>query len=101
MSLRFPRISPLANRCAIRKRLRPPIPSFSICLVKPPPRPSTRLHEEDRLEWLHALLSDTASLPDWLASQLKQQPMLFIGCEIPDWIKLSLLRMLSNTRAVA
>jgi hypothetical protein len=60
--------------------------------------PQYAIHEEDRLEWLHALLSDTASLPDWLAYPLKHQPMLFIGCEIPDWLGRFLLRMSSNTR---
>jgi hypothetical protein len=60
--------------------------------------PQYAIHEEDRLEWLHALLSDAASLPEWLAYQLKQQPMLFIGCEIPDWIGRLFLRMSSNTR---
>ena len=81
--------------------LRQPIPSFSICLVKPPPLPEYAIHEEDRLEWLHALLSDAASLPDWLAHPLKHQPMLFVGCEIPDWIGRFLLRMSSNDAAVA
>jgi hypothetical protein len=60
--------------------------------------PQYAIHEEDRLEWLHALLSDAASLPDWLARQLKRQPMLFIGCEIPDWIGRFFLRMSSSTR---
>jgi hypothetical protein len=60
--------------------------------------PQYAIHEEDRLEWLHALLSDTASLPDWLAYPLKHSPMLFIGCEIPDWLGRFLLRMSSNTR---
>ena len=60
--------------------------------------PQYAIHEEDRLEWLHALLSGTASLPDWLAYQLKDQPMLFVGCEIPDWVGRFLLRMSSNTR---
>ena len=60
--------------------------------------PQYAIHEEDRLEWLHALLSDAASLPDWLAYQLKHQPMLFIGCEIPDWLGRFLLRMSSNKR---
>ena len=60
--------------------------------------PQYAIHEEDRLEWLHALLSDTASLPDWLAYPLKHQPMLFIGCEIPDWLGRFLLRMSSDTR---
>ena len=44
------------------------------------------------------MLTDTASLPDWLDYQLKHQPMLFIGCEIPDWIGRFLLRMSSDTR---
>jgi hypothetical protein len=60
--------------------------------------PQYAIHEEDRLEWLHALLSDAASLPEWLAYQLKHQPMLFVGCEIPDWIGRFFLRMSSNTR---
>ena len=56
------------------------------------------IHEEDRLEWLHALLTKTASLPNWLDAQLKHHSMLFIGCEIPDWIGRFLLRMQSETR---
>ena len=60
--------------------------------------PQYAIHEEDRLEWLHTLLTDTASLPDWLDYQLKHQPMLFIGCEIPDWIGRFLLRMSSDSR---
>jgi hypothetical protein len=56
------------------------------------------IHEEDRLEWVHALQSDAASLPDWLAHRLKHQPMLFIGCEIPDWLGRFLLRMSSQSR---
>ncbi len=60
--------------------------------------PQYAIHDEDRLEWLHALLSDTASLPDWLAYPLKHQPMLFIGCEIPDWLGRFFVRMSSNTR---
>ena len=75
-----------------------PTPSFSICLVKPPPLPQYAIHEEDRLEWLHALLSDRASLPDWLCQSAEASPMLFIGCEIPDWLGRFLLRMSSNLR---
>ncbi|MGW6700220.1 toll/interleukin-1 receptor domain-containing protein [Nocardia sp. NPDC055049] len=60
--------------------------------------PQYAIHEEDRLEWLHALLSEKASLPDWVGYQLKEHPLLFIGCEIPDWLGRFLLRMSSNTR---
>jgi hypothetical protein len=60
--------------------------------------PQYAIHEEDRLEWLHALLSDEASLPEWLAYRLKHQPLLYVGWDIPDWIGRFLLRMSSNTR---
>ena len=60
--------------------------------------PQYAIHEEDRLEWLHALLSEGASLPDWLANPLKHHPMLFIGCEMPDWLGRFMLRMSSNSR---
>jgi hypothetical protein len=60
--------------------------------------PQYAIHDEDRLEWLHALLSDAASLPEWLAYPLKHQPMLFIGCELPDWFGRFLLRMSSESR---
>lgn len=60
--------------------------------------PQFAIHDEDQLEWLHALLSDGASLPDWLAAELRKQPLLFIGCEIPDWIGRILLRMESLDR---
>jgi len=60
--------------------------------------PQYAIHEEDRLEWLHALLRDEASLPEWLARQLRAQPLLFVGCEIPDWVGPFLLRMSSNDR---
>jgi hypothetical protein len=60
--------------------------------------PQYALHEEDVLEWVHALLSETARLPEWLAYQLKEQPLLFLGCDIPDWLGRSLVRMASSTR---
>jgi TIR domain len=61
------------------------------------PTPQYAIHEEDQLEWLYALVSDTASLPDWL-DRLLHRPMLFIGCEISDRIGPFLLRWLSNSR---
>jgi hypothetical protein len=60
--------------------------------------PQYAIHEEDRLEWLHAFLSEAASLPKWLTYRLKDQPMLFVGCEIPDWMGRFLLRMSSSMR---
>ncbi len=60
--------------------------------------PQYAIHEEDCLEWLHTLLSDGASLPEWLDYPLKHHPLLFIGCEIPDWLGRFLLRLSSNSR---
>jgi len=60
--------------------------------------PQYAIHEEDRLEWIHALLSDAASLPDWLAYPLKHNPLLYVGWEMPDWLGRFLLRMSCNTR---
>jgi hypothetical protein len=60
--------------------------------------PQYVLHEEDLLEWLHALLSETARLPEWLASLLKNQPLLFIGCRVSDWVGRFVVRMASSTR---
>lgn len=60
--------------------------------------PQYALHEEDTLEWLHALLSDTAHLPDWVDHPLKERPLLLLGCRIPDWVGRYLLRLASTTR---
>ncbi|ORV27388.1 hypothetical protein AWB98_10765 [Mycolicibacterium conceptionense] len=60
--------------------------------------PEYAIHEEDRLEWIHALLTEKASLPDWIDYPLKHQPMLFIGCEIPDWFGRFLVRLSSDKR---
>jgi hypothetical protein len=59
--------------------------------------PEYAIHEEDRLEWLHAF-RDNSGLPDWLDYPLRHNPMLFVGCEIPDWIGRFLLRSSSSTR---
>jgi hypothetical protein len=60
--------------------------------------PQYAIHEEDHLEWLHALVSDAARLPEWLSYRLKDQPLLFIGCDVPDWLGRFIVRMSSNSR---
>lgn len=62
------------------------------------PTPQYAIHDEDHLEWLHALLSEWTSLPEWLVNPLKHHPMLFVGCDIPDWLGRFLLRMSSTSR---
>jgi len=60
--------------------------------------PQYAIHDEDILEWLHALLSETARLPDWMQHQLKERPLLLLGCQMPDWIGRFLVRMASTNR---
>lgn len=60
--------------------------------------PQFAIHEEDTLEWLHALLSETARLPDWVEHPLKERPLLLLGCQLPDWIGRFLVRLASTTR---
>ncbi len=60
--------------------------------------PQYAIHDEDILEWLHALLSETARLPEWVQHQLKERPLLLIGCQMPDWIGRFLVRMASTNR---
>jgi hypothetical protein len=60
--------------------------------------PQYAIHDEDYLEWLHTLLSDAARLPDWLAYRLRDQPLLFIGCDVPDWLGRLVVRLSSNAR---
>jgi hypothetical protein len=60
--------------------------------------PQYAIHQEDVLEWLHALLAETARLPEWLGERLKESPLLFVGCQIPDWVGRFLVRLASRTR---
>jgi hypothetical protein len=60
--------------------------------------PQYAVHEEDLLEWLHSLASGTGCLPEWAGFALKYQPLLFIGCEMPDWLGRFLMRLSSHTR---
>jgi TIR domain/SIR2-like domain len=64
-------------------------------------KPQYVIHEEDHLEFLHALLSNRASLPEWLDEKLREQPMLFIGCDIPDWVGRFFLRMSKKDRLLS
>lgn len=60
--------------------------------------PQYALHEEDALEWMHALVSDPARLPEWLGFKLRQNPLLIIGCPFSDWVGRALTRLMSDTR---
>jgi len=60
--------------------------------------PQYAIHDEDLLEWLHALLAGTARLPEWLGDRLKASPILFLGCHLSDWAGRLLTRMTSKSR---
>lgn len=60
--------------------------------------PQYAIHDEDVLEWLHVLLTETARLPEWLADELKASPVLFLGCQLSDWVGRLLTRMTSKSR---
>lgn len=60
--------------------------------------PQYAIHDEDVLEWLHVLLTETARLPEWLGDELKTSPILFLGCQLSDWVGRLLTRMASKSR---
>jgi hypothetical protein len=60
--------------------------------------PQYAIHDEDVLEWLHVLLTGTARLPEWLEKKLKASPILFLGCQLSDWVGRLLTRMVSKSR---
>lgn len=60
--------------------------------------PQYAIHDEDVLEWLHVLLTETARLPEWLADEVKSSPVLFLGCQLSDWVGRLLTRMTSKSR---
>lgn len=62
------------------------------------PMQSYAIHDEDKLEFLHKLISQAVVIPNWLKDALTRRPMLFIGCEIRDWMGRFLLRLQSDTR---
>jgi len=93
--------SPNQSTVEQQKNARPPAPDEAIVFKlfgQASSTPQYAIHDEDVLEWLHALLTDTARLPEWLAYQLKENPLLFLGCQTSDWIGRLMVRMASNTR---
>jgi TIR domain/SIR2-like domain len=93
--------SPSLSTTEIAENEQPAVPGETVVLRlfgKVTSTPQYAIHEEDRLEWMHALLTGNASLPEWLAHLLRHNPLLFIGYEIPDWLGRFLLRVSSKTR---
>ena len=84
-----------------QKTVRPPGPDEAVVFKlfgRASSTPQYAIHDEDVLEWLHALLAETAGLPEWVTYRLRESPLLFLGCRIPDWIGRFLMRLASSTR---
>lgn len=60
--------------------------------------PQYAVHEEDVLEWLHALLTESARLPEWLNQRIHADALLFIGVPLSDWVGRVLTRLASDSR---
>lgn len=56
------------------------------------------IHEEDVLEYLFALQSEASRRLPIVLTELRRRDLLFVGCDLPDWIGRSLLRLLSEDR---
>ena len=93
--------SPNQSTVEQQKTVRPPSPDEAVVFKlfgRASSTPQYALHDEDVLEWLHALLAETAGLPEWVTYRLRESPLLFLGCRIPDWIGRFLMRLASSTR---
>src|SRR5262249_12509225 len=56
-------------------------------------------HDEDVLEFIHALFSFSALSPEWwLAEELRNKNLLLLGCHFSDWVNRFIMRMTSTTR---
>lgn len=59
------------------------------------------IHEEDALEYLFALQSEGSRRLPIALSELRKRDLLFIGCNLPDWMGRSLLRLVNDDRLYA
>jgi TIR domain len=59
------------------------------------------MHEEDTLEYLYKLQSDSARRFGNILSELRRRDLLFIGCNFPDWLGRAMLRLANDNRFYA
>ncbi len=59
------------------------------------------MHEEDTLEYLYKLQSDSARRFGNILSELRRRDKLLIGCNFPDWLGRAMLRLLNDNRFYA
>jgi hypothetical protein len=61
--------------------------------------PNYAIHDEDVLEFIHALVTYSALSPEsWLADELRKKNLLLLGCHFSDWVSRFIMRMASGNR---
>ncbi len=61
--------------------------------------PNYAIHDEDVLEFIHALVTFSALSPEsWLADELRKKNLLLLGCHFSDWVSRFIVRMASGNR---
>lgn len=56
------------------------------------------IHDEDRLEFIHRLVSGDVPPPEWLLSELRNSHLLLLGAHFPDWLGRFILRAATRDR---
>jgi hypothetical protein len=59
------------------------------------------IHEEDALEYLYRFHEDGPKRAPNLLAELRQKDLLFIGCDLPDWLGRGFLRLANESRLSA
>ena len=61
--------------------------------------PNYAIHDEDVLEFLHALVSLSALSPEsWLADELRKKHLLLLGVHFSDWVSRFIMRLAQPPR---
>ncbi len=56
------------------------------------------IHDEDALEYLYKFQEDGARRAPNLLTELRSRDLLYLGCDLPDWLGRSLLRLTNESR---
>ena len=62
--------------------------------------PTYAIHDEDTLEYLYSILTESGKLPERLIGDIRNRDLLLIGCNFADWLSRFFIR-LSNQQRLA
>lgn len=83
----------------IARRPAPNLPMVFSLFGKVSASPNYAIHDEDLLEFVHALVSLSALSPEsWLADEMRKKNLLLIGVHFSDWVSRFIMRMASSNR---